>query len=51
MNPLFTEFKRQFSFSMFKNMGISLGEMSFRKDFVNDTREEVLAKLAKHFKL
>ena len=38
MNPLFTEFKRQFSFSMFKNMGLSLGEMSFFKDFIHDTR-------------
>ncbi|MBO5269822.1 MAG: hypothetical protein J6B77_03485, partial [Clostridia bacterium] len=38
MNPLHTEFKRKFAISMYKNMGISLGEMSFFKDFVNDTR-------------
>jgi hypothetical protein len=41
MNPLYTEFKRKFSFSMYKNMGISLGEMNFLKDFVNDTRGDL----------
>ena len=38
MNPLYSQFKRKFSLSMYKNMGISLGEMSFFKDFINDTR-------------
>ena len=41
MNPLYTEFKRKFSLSMYKNMGIPLGEMSFFKDFVNDTRGDL----------
>ena len=41
MNPLYTEFKRKFAISMYKNMGISLGEMSFLKDFVNDTRGDL----------
>ena len=38
MNPVYSEFKRKFSVSLFKNRGISLGEMSFFKDFVNDLR-------------
>ncbi len=41
MNPLFTEFKRKFSISMYKNMQILLGEMNFLKDFVNDTRGDL----------
>ncbi len=41
MNPLYTEFKRKFAISMYKNMGISLGDMSFLKDFVNDTRGDL----------
>lgn len=41
MNPLYTEFKRKFSISMYKNMGISLGEMNFLKDFVNDMRGDL----------
>ena len=41
MNPLYTEFKRKFSISMYKNMGIPMGEMSFLKDFVNDTRGDL----------
>ena len=41
MNPLHTQFKRKFSISMYKNMGISLGEMNFLKDFVNDTRGDL----------
>ena len=40
-NPLYTEFKRKFATSMYKNMGISLGEMCFLKDFVNDTRGDL----------
>ena len=47
MNPLYTEFKRKFSLSMYKNMGIPLGEMSFLKDFVNDTRGDLYPILAK----
>ena len=46
-NPLFTEFKRKFSLSMYKNMGISMGEMSFLKDFVNDTRGDLYPLLEK----
>ena len=41
MNPLYTEFKRKFSVSMYKNMGIPLGEMSFFKDFTSDTRGDL----------
>lgn len=41
MNPLYSEFKRKFGISMYKNMGIELGEMSFLKDFVNDTRGDL----------
>ena len=41
MNPLYSEFKRKFSISMYKNMGISLGEMCFFKDFINDTRGDL----------
>ncbi|MBQ3015609.1 MAG: hypothetical protein IJD79_02380 [Clostridia bacterium] len=41
MNPLFSEFKRKFSVSMYKNMQIPLGEMNFLKDFVNDTRGDL----------
>ena len=47
MNPLYTEFKRKFSVSMYKNMGISLGQMSFLKDFVNDTRGDLYPLVAK----
>jgi len=46
-NPLFTEFKRKFSLSMYKNMGISMGEMRFLKDFVNDTRGDLYPLLEK----
>ena len=39
MTNLFcSEFKRKFSLSMCKNLKIKLGEMSFFKDFVNDSR-------------
>lgn len=41
MNPLYSEFKRKFSISMYKNMQILLGEMNFLKDFVNDTRGDL----------
>ncbi len=41
MNQLYTEFKRKFSISMYKNMWISLGEMSFLKDFISDTRGDL----------
>ena len=41
MNPLYTEFKRKFAISMYKNMQILLGEMNFLKDFVNDTRGDL----------
>jgi hypothetical protein len=35
------EFKRKFSFSPYKDMSIPLAEMSFAKDFVNDTRGDL----------
>ncbi len=39
MKNLFcSEFKRKFAISMYKNLKIKLGEMSFFKDFVNDSR-------------
>ncbi|MBQ8880103.1 MAG: hypothetical protein IJY69_04635 [Clostridia bacterium] len=39
MNNIFcSEFKRKFSISLYKNLKIKMGEMSFFKDFVNDTR-------------
>ena len=38
MNLLYSEFKRKFSISMYKNMKIKLGEMSFFKNFVDDNR-------------
>lgn len=41
MNPLFSEFKRKFSRSMYKNMKIALGEMSFFKDFIHDNRGDL----------
>ena len=47
MNPLYTEFKRKFSLSMYKNMGIKLAEMSFFKDFINDTRGDLYPLLEK----
>lgn len=37
MNLIYSEFKRKFSLSMYKNLKIKLGEMTFTKDFVNDT--------------
>lgn len=47
MNPLYSEFKRKFAISMYKNMGIPMGEMSFLKDFVNDTRGDLYPLLSK----
>lgn len=41
MHPFYSEFKRKFSFSMYKNLKIMLGEMSFLKDFVHDTRGDL----------
>lgn len=42
MKNLFnSEFKRKFSISMYKNLKIKLGEMSFFKDFVNDLRGDL----------
>ena len=37
VNLFCSEIKRKFSFSMYKNLKILLGEMTFAKDFVNDT--------------
>ncbi len=44
---LSAEFKRKFSLSMYKNLKIKLGEMSFFKDFVNDTRGDLYPVLLK----
>ena len=41
MNLFGSEFKRKFSASMYKNLKIQLGKMSFSKDFVNDTRGDL----------
>ena len=42
MTNLFSsEFKRKFSLSMYKNLKIKLGEMSFFKDFSNDLRGDL----------
>ncbi len=35
------EFKRRFSLSVYKNLKVRLGEMTFFKDFVNDTRGDL----------
>ena len=42
-----TEFKRKFSASMYKNLKIMLGEMTFLKDFVNDERGDLYPILQK----
>ena len=42
-----SEFKRKFSVSMYKNLKIKLGEMSFFKDFVNDSRGDPYPLMAK----
>ena len=47
MNLLYSEFKRKFSLSMYKNLKIKMGEMSFFKDFVNDGRGDLYPILAK----
>ena len=44
---LSAEFKRKFSLSFYKNMKLKLGEMSFFKDFVNDTRGDLYPVLSK----
>lgn len=41
------EFKRKFSLSVCKNLKLKLGEMSFYKDFVNDTRGDLYPCLSK----
>ena len=47
MNLKTTEFKRKFSMSMYKNLRLSMAEMSFSKDFVNDTRGDLYPLLDK----
>ena len=48
MNDLLSaEFKRKFSLSMYKNMKLKLGEMSFSKDFVGDKRGDLYPVLHK----
>ena len=41
MNLIYSEFKRKFSMAMYKNLKLKLGEMTFTKDFVNDTRGDL----------
>ncbi len=36
MNIIFSEFKRIFSMSMYKNKRIPMGEMTFTKDFSSE---------------
>ena len=47
MNLKTTEFKRQFSMSMYKNLRLAMADMSFAKDFVNDTRGDLYPLLAR----
>ncbi|MBE6631160.1 MAG: hypothetical protein E7623_00510 [Ruminococcaceae bacterium] len=42
-----TEFKRKFSFSPYKSLKLKMGEMSFCKDFINDTRGDLYPILQK----
>lgn len=42
-----TEFKRKFSLSMYKNLKIFLGEMSFSKDFTKDTHGNLYPMISK----
>lgn len=46
-DPLSAEFKRRFSLSMYKNLKLKLGGMSFFKDFVTDTRGDLYPVLFK----
>jgi len=46
-NLLNAEFKRKFSLSMYKNLKLKLGEMSFYKDFVTDKRGDLYPVLLK----
>lgn len=41
MDLLNVEFKRKFSLTLYKNLKLRLAEMSFSKDFVNDTRGDL----------
>ena len=41
------EFKRKFSLTLLKNRMVHLGEMSFFKDWVNDTRGDLYPVLEK----
>lgn len=47
MASLYSEWKRKFSVSTYKNLKIRLGEMSFFKDFVHDTRGDLYPILEK----
>ena len=47
MNLKTTEFKRKFSMSMYKNLRLSMAEMTFAKDFINDTRGDLYPLLEK----
>jgi len=41
MEMLASEFKRRFAFSMYKDLKLRLGEMTFTKDFVTDDRGDM----------
>ncbi len=41
------EFRRKFSMTMYKNLKLSLGRMTFTKDFVTDRRGDLYPVLEK----
>lgn len=47
MELLASEFKRRFAFSMYKDLKLRLGEMTFTKDFVTDDRGDMYPILQK----
>ena len=47
MELLASEFKRRFAFSMYKDLKLRLGEMTFTKDFVTDKRGDLYPILEK----
>ena len=47
MNIQQAVFRRKFAKSMYKNLKLSLCEMTFTKDFVNDTRGDLYPVLTK----
>ena len=47
MFDIYSEFKRKFSVSMYKNLKLKLAEMSFSKDFIHDTRGDLYPVISK----